>query len=591
MKKLTLMVMSLAVAAVCAHAQDTTAQAPSDLTPKVPPTSEAPPVTAPPVTKSPRSPEGDKPMNPDTPDLKINAIVIVSSRDQIHEEGVTNVSGLVIKDIPFLTKPDFQKLADPYIGKLLTENNIRDLEDAIILYCRQRGKIMVDVILPGQDISSGNLQLWFLEGKVGKITVEHPGRAWFSDKLILGNVRLHAGDSVDSTKLNEDLTWLNNNPFRQVDVGFKPGDKLGYTDVELRVDDRFPFRPYVGYEDSGTRFTGEDRLLAGFNWGNVFGLDQQLNYQYSTDDGFDLVRAHSASYVIPLPWRNTLTLYGSYVDGRAEFNSGTLGTTANVHSWQTSARYGIPLPDLGLYREQVSVGFDFKRGNNDLEAGGSTVLPSLYTDVAQFVAAYNGLMPDPLGQTTFGGEAYYSPGGITGDNSDANYNQLRVDSKANYAYGRATLERITRLPGDFTWDVRAFGQVASARLHPDEEIALGGYDSVRGYDERVIVGDDGWAVMDEIRTPALFPGKMVHVPQAQDGLQFLAFFDYGYERQETTLLADGNNPNLTLYSVGGGLRYTVRKNLSVRFDYGVPLTELSINEHRARGHVGVLLSF
>ena len=61
---------------------------------------------------------------------------------------------------------------------------------------------------------------------------------------------------------------------------------------ELNVNDRIPFRPYAGYEDSGTRFTGEDRFLAGFNWGNVFGLDQQLNYQYATDAKFDLVQAN-----------------------------------------------------------------------------------------------------------------------------------------------------------------------------------------------------------------------------------------------------------------------------------------------------------
>jgi hemolysin activation/secretion protein len=591
MKKLTLVVMSLTAAVICGLAQEVPSQTPPEVTPKEPPKEEAKPVPTPAMPESPRSPEGDKPMNPDMPNLTIKAIVIVKTRAEIHEEGIPSAMGLVVKDIPFLSGPDFQELMAPFVGKLLTENTIRDIEDSIILYSRKHGKIMVDVILPGQDISNGILQLWFLEGQVGKITVENPGRKWFSDKLILGNLRLKPGDSIDSSKLNDDLGWLNNNPFRQVNVAFKPGDKLGYTDVELRVDDRFPLRPYFGYEDSGTRFTGEERLLAGFNWGNVFGLDQQLNYQYSTDVNFDLVQANSASYVIPLPWRHTFTLYGSYVDGKAEFTTAGMNTVANVHSWQVSARYGIPLATIVNYQHQLSFGFDFKRGNNDLESGGSTVLPYVNTDVAQFVAAYNGLLPDPWGRTTFGTEFYYSPGGISGDNSDTTFNQLRTDSKAAYFYARATVERITGLPWDFSWDVRAMGQVASARLHPDEELAIGGYNSVRGYDERVVQGDDGVVVNNELRTPALFPSKAVGVPQVDDGLQFLGFFDYAFERQETSLLADGNNPNVTLYSVGGGLRYTIRKNLSVRFDYGFPLTQQSLNEHQSRGHVGVLLSF
>ena len=53
----------------------------------------------------------------------------------------------------------------------------------------------------------------------------------------------------------------------------------------------------------------------------MFGLDQQLNYQYATDAKFDLVHANSASYLIPLPWRHTLMFYGSYVEGRADFSS------------------------------------------------------------------------------------------------------------------------------------------------------------------------------------------------------------------------------------------------------------------------------
>src|SRR5271169_1463649 len=122
MKKLTLVVMSLAASAACALAQYSLIEPPSELTPKEPPKAETKPVAPPAISKSPRSPEGDKPMNPDTPDLKINAIVIVKSLDQIHAEGVTNVTGLVIQGIPFLEKPDFRELVDPFVGKLLTEN-------------------------------------------------------------------------------------------------------------------------------------------------------------------------------------------------------------------------------------------------------------------------------------------------------------------------------------------------------------------------------------------------------------------------------------------------------------------------------------
>ena len=593
MKKLFWGTSCLVLSLCCGFAQGVTPLAPSSVTPKpVQPEAAAPKSTsATEAPRSPRSPEGNAPINPDQPNLKITAIVLVKTRAEIQEGGVPATNGVIIHDIPFLETPDFQKAINPFIGKLLTENTIRDLEDSIILYCRARGKLLVDVILPEQDIGNGVLQLWFLEGKVGKITVNNPDRKWFKDKLILGDVRLQSGEPIDSKKLTEDLDWLNNNPFRQVDVTFKPGDQLGSSDVELEVNDRIPVRPYLGIENSGTRFTGENRFLAGFNWGNVFGLDQQLNYQFAADINFELVKANSASYIIPLPWRHTLMLYGSYVDGKADFSPIGLGTTGDGRSWQTSLRYSIPLPEIGHFRHEVSAGFDFKRANNDLQAGGVTVLQTSDTDIAQFELGYSGLLADSYGRTTFGLEAYYAPGGWTEYNNDTDFNNLRTDAKASYFYARLNAERLTRLPYGFSWVLAGWLQGATERLLPSEELALGGYNTVRGYDERVVSGDNGWIVNNELRTPPLSPGDLLHMPYLRDELQFLAFFDYGAVRVIDAVPADGADPNKTLYSVGMGFRYTVRKNLSVRFDYGWALTEKSINENPSRAMFGILASF
>ncbi len=593
MKKLFLAGSCLALSLICGPAQGVNSLAPSSVTPKAveretPPATPTVQVEQP---KSPRSPTGDQPLNPDKPDLKITAVILVKSRTDIQEAGVPMTNGVIVRDIPFLETPEFQRAIQPFIGRRMTENNIRDLEDAIILYCRARGRLLVDVILPEQDIDNGVLQAWFLEGEVGKITVNNPGRKWFSDQLILDNVRLKPGEPVNSRKLNEDLDWLNNNPFRQVNVTFKPGDKLGLSDVALQVDDRIPLRAYVGYEDSGTRFTGEDRFLTGINWGNAFGLDQQLNYQFSSDINFNLVKAHSASYIIPLPWRNTLTLYGSYVDGKADFSSIGLGTTANGTSWQTSLRYSIPLPEFGSLRHEISAGFDFKRSNNNLEAGGNTVLQASDTDIAQFELGYSGLLPDRFGRTTVGLEAYYSPGGLTEYNNDTDFNNLRTDAKASYLYARLNVVRLTRLPYNFSWVLNAWLQGATERLLPSEELALGGYDTVRGYDERVATGDNGWIINNELRTPPLVLDHIFKLPDSRTEFQGLVFFDYGALRLNNVVAQDGSNPNVTLYSFGAGLRWTISHNFSLRFDYGFPLTELSLNQYRSRGHIGVLLSF
>jgi len=538
--------------------------------------------------RTPREAAGEKPYVPDQPALKLNGIIIVKNKEEVVLDGVPDVTGIVIKGIPFIDTPDFRKMVTTrHLGHPLTENTIRDLEDDIIMYCRDRGNLLVDVVLLEQTIPpSGTIQLWFVQGKIGKVTIDNPGRKWFRDSLFSGELHLRPGTPLDSQQLTKDLDWLNTNPFRQVDAKFKLGEKLGTTDIQINVNDRIPFRPYVGYENSGTTNTGVNRVLGGFNWGNAFGLDHQLNYQFATDIQYEHVWAHSASYIVPLPWRHNILVYGSYVDAVIDTGATGGGTTAHGTSWQTSIRYSLPLFDIRQYRHELALGFDFKRANNNVLFGGTITQPS-DVDVAQFAAGYTGLLPDNWGKTSLGLEFYYSPGDLTENNNDTAFNTLRHDSKSEYFYFRGNAERLTRLPYNFSYVLRGWAQWSNERLQPSEELALGGYSTIRGYNERVHLGDKGFIINNEIRTPS-FPLRLFAL---QDQIQFLAFFDYGWATADDIQPSDGN-ADRTLYSVGVGARYSVSHNFNLRFDYGIPLHDRDINGTQfSRVDLGAILSF
>jgi hemolysin activation/secretion protein len=449
--------------------------------------------------------------------------------------------------------------------------------------------------------------------------VENAGKKWFSDSSIQDQVRLKSGDAIDSKKLLQDANWLNRNPFRQVDVYLKQGEQVGETDVSLHVEDRFPVRFYAGYEDSGTQLTGKDRLLTGFNWGNVFGVGHQFNYQYTTDTSLSYLKAHSAAYVIPLPWRHTFSLYGSYVTGKANFPSSMAGFNQDIESWQGSGRYEIPLLPIdvpwlsnGQFTHQLSVGFDFKRSNNGLEFG-QTSLSTSTTDIGQFEVGYSFSVPDPIGQTKLGLELFYSPGNLFDRNTDTDFSLLRTGARSEYMYYRATLERLTKLPCNFSWLLNMSAQGANERLLPSEELGLGGWQTVRGYDERVINGDQGVFASTELRTPPInLISPMVDwvsegddKPKSSDKkpfwrndqFQFLVFFDAGATRLKKT--QPGELDHQWLASYGAGFRYNINPYLAVRFDYGFQLHDsrastvspgLDFTKH-SRGHLGVLVSF
>jgi hemolysin activation/secretion protein len=595
------------VVAVNAYAQQTELNQPPETSPKTPSYRTQPSQLLNRMLQEQTETSGDDTII--TPRLR--GVIIVKTRDEIELSGAAPMRGLDVRGIPFLNETDFQDAVSAYLDRELTVGKLKLLQRDIILYCRSRNRPLVDVILPEQTVENGVIQLWFLEGKVGQVSVQRTGKEWFSDKSIVGQVHLQPGDSVDSQRLLADLDWINRNPFRQVDAEFKQGARLGQSDVVLLSQERLPLRLYAGYEDSGTKLTGVNRLLGGFNWGNAFGLDHQLSYQYMTDTDFEFVKANSASYLIPLPWHHSLTFFGSYVDAKADVSPLSPSFNQRGTDYQVSFRYDVPLPASGNYHHEVTAGYDLKVSDNNLLFGGAQVV-NTDTAVNQFELGYRGLLSDGLGQTSFGLETYLSPALLTPNNTDSAFEQLRSGASANYIYVRHTVERDTRLPKDFSWILRITGQFSSNRLIPSEELGVGGYDTVRGYDERTASGDEGWIISNELRTPPI--SLLRFAPQSwqtqlklgsgatdassdrlatyPDQMQFLTFLDYGTAHILNPEV--GEDQNIDLASAGVGLRYVISRYLSVRLDYGwklKPNKDTDSSTGPSRGDVAVLLSY
>jgi hemolysin activation/secretion protein len=579
MKRMLLLAGSWALLAGMGHAQDYPRIAPKEVTPVAPAQS---------VTQGavPKAKDDSEVLLP-----KLKGLVFVAKPEDVVKKGI-QASGLIIRDVPVPDEGDFEDLADPYIGTKLTRGDLNGLIRKIILYYRAHDRPVVDVIVPEQDIATGTVQLIVLEGHVAKVTTT--GNRWFSSEEIRDGITLQPGDEIRASRLKDDLDWLNSNPFHTTDVIYHPGEKMGATDLELQTQDRFPARFYGGYEDSGNAATGFDRYEAGLNWGDAFhlGLGQQLNYQYTTSGDGDSLRAHAGSYVIPLPWRNTLTFFGSYTDTKGSVPP-LIGITGR--SYQISGRYSIPLPtltcqDLGLrYKESVAAGFDYKYNKNALEFGGLPAGGTLY-DVDQFVVSYDGALTDPYGQTTLDDQLYLSPGRWGGNNNDTAFNASHTLATSHYVYDTLALERLTRLPGDWSLILRGTLQFSDANLAPSEQLGFGGYDTIRGYDEREVNADEGYIFTTELRTPTISIGELCGHPEVRDQLQFLGFWDYGAASNHRLLPGEASETPLS--SVGAGVRYTINTYVSVRFDYGFQLLRTGFdNDHGSRSDLGIVVSY
>jgi len=530
---------------------------------------------------------------------QLQGVVVVGSYKEFKPLGVPGAAGVTVKGPAFLAgrKDAVEKVIAPYLHKPLTETALGRLQVELILLCRRMDRPVVDVFYPEQEIADSTIQVIVYEGKVGKISVVNEGKAWFSDSFITNRIHLKPGEAVSQKQIITDIERLNQNPvFREVNVSYKQGkferEESASTDIDILVKDRFPLQVSGGYNNYGLMVLGENQVFAGFSYGNVFGLDHQINYQYTTDISFNHLQSHSASYVAPLPWGgHSLVVFGGYNDVKADMSEiGFPGLNNNGHTYQISARYTAPLPHWFDLTHELAFGFDFKDANTAVLFNQAS-LPSFHADVDQFVLDYRARLRDQLGYSLLGLSGYYSPGELLGLNTDKDFETFRPGLKANYCYGRVAGERGFKLPVDFLLLGRGTYQLASTGLLPSEQVYLGGYSVLRGYPQVVVSDDDGWYVTAELHAP-LFKTSDLMGQKVGDFLDVFGFYDYG------AVNAHGaDSSSAILASAGAGLAFRLSTNLKLNFTYGFELRDLPVNTPKAlkadksRGDVSVVLSF
>ncbi|NJK92557.1 MAG: ShlB/FhaC/HecB family hemolysin secretion/activation protein [Blastochloris sp.] len=252
--------------------------------------------------------------------------------------------------------------------------------------------------------------------------------------------------------------------------------------------------------------------------------------------------------------------------------------------------YRLPLPGVaGILNHQATTRFDFRRSSSDL-LNGNLLLTEDLTETFHWALGYDASITDPWGTTDFGLELILSPGGISGRNDDAAYSNSRQFADARYTIYKFEAKRQTRLPYDFTLVTAFSGQMSDSNLLSNEQLNLGGYNTVRGYTENEVRGDSGYFSNIELRTPSVSFGELFDLPSYKDGLQFLGFWDYGVVGNKVLLPAENRDAELS--SAGFGVRYYVDRYFTLRVDYGFQLLDTGFNNRFAsRLHLGIVLSY
>jgi len=531
------------------------------------------------------------------PDLTDVAIVGTSGSGVLHQiifsgaispkerrDGVIIFPGLNVDRVDLLHEDRrfLATLQAQYLNKKLDLDIVRKISSETLHFYFKHERPLVFVQPVSIDYEKGILRIEVVEATLGqKVST---GSKWFSARLLLRSLRAKVGHYINRVGLLNDVAILNQNPFMQSQAVLKRGDLPGTTTIDLRTEDKFPMRGYVGVDNTGTVQTRLWRWNGGINWGNAFFQGAQLSYQYSAPfENLKTQPVQSGSFSIPLPWKHIFSIYGSYSSTDVTINSGSSSIADVGTQSQVSPRYIIPIGKMyGKLLQNITLGFDWVSSNLSYQQGGNQV-PANQTDVIQAMAGYQMSLKDKYGQTSLSTDNYWSPGGINSKNTTSAFQYVDSRTQANYYYSVLTLQRENVLPADCSLLALFSGQLASTSLINNEQLSIGGYGSVRGYPQQILYGDQGFFFNLELHSPSysifgltksLSDSELGGLPKivrklGKDQLMFLAFWDFGLVNSIHPL--PGNPASYDITALGIGVRYGLGSNYSLRCDLGFPL--------------------
>jgi len=520
--------------------------------------------------------------------VRLKRIIISEDIINLRSEKVETKYGewhpnIEIIDLWVPQKRKLEGRLEEYIGSCINQSLLNNIRCTISEYYDSCGYPFVKVVVPSnQDITDGELKVLVSLNRVNSIKCE--GSKYFSDKHLERQFKVRKDDLVEINQMANELEWINQNPFRSTTLTLLPADEFGRTDLVLKTCDKFPVKVYTGYENTGNQVGGSSRFLAGMNLGNVFGRGHQWNNLFISGAEISKFWLVSSSYIIPTCWKGKFEFYGSYTRAKPDMDS---GFNMDGKGWQVAGRYR----QYFNRHYEFFFGYEFKRTNNFLTFSDLLVFDQ-YFDISQFLIGLEINYKYRIGSTFLGIILYGSPGDMTAFNKDSIFNQERGGAIANYIYGKLRLEQLFYLPHDFILFFNGAFQQSTSKLLPSEEFSIGGFYTVRGYEENEAIGDNGALLRTELRLPGI-KSYYKECNKPKHNLQFLGFVDFGYVYDADKNLV--NKDTVFLASIGPGLRYFFRENLQARFDYGFQLSSITRNDQtgkrHSRGHVGVILSF
>ena len=458
-----------------------------------------------------------------------------------------------------------------HLGEKKTLADVERAREALEKAYHGAGYLTVLVSIPQQKVDEGVVKLKVTEAPVDRLRVVE-SRYFSLGEIRAGVPALAEGTVPNFNQMQKELAALNKSADRRITPVLRPGKTPGTVEVDLKVKDQLPLHGNVELNDRYSQDTTRTRLTASLRWDNLWQKQHGLGITLQpAPENPDESRVFSASYTWPLASGNYLALYGV----KSESDVAAVGTLNVVGNGTiVGARYIVPLrsrSDGFFHTATLGVDYkDFDQSVNLIDSGGFNT-PITYLP---FTLGWDGTWQEQSESgrrrtSKFGVAFNFHLRGLVANEQE--FADKRFKGRANYAYLRGTASHAERWASGWSAEARGSWQLAPQPLISNEQFAIGGVDTVRGYLESAALGDNGVALSLEAGTPN-FAGKLA---DSLDELRLLVFVDGGYVQVREPITAVDRT---TLAGAGAGLRLKGWRGVSAGVDWAVALKDLGDTE-------------
>lgn len=474
------------------------------------------------------------------------------------------VAEIVVTGSSVFGETEFTPLTAPLEGQTVSVGELAAVADAITQLYLNEGYLTTRAIVLESSLAMERVEIRVIEG--GLEAIEILGLEGVRESYVRSRLERGAATPLNAGELEAQLRLLQINPlFERVEASLRAGTGVGQSVLIARFVEADPVIFRVQADNYSPPSIGGERLRGTLGYRSLTGGGDRLLAEYSRT-------TQNGSETLDLDYRLPLNAQDGTLNLRTLFNRNQL-VTEELEDFEIEGDFELyeisfrqPLVRTPAEEFAIAFGFTHQKGRTFLLDDPVSFGIGPDEDGNSRVSALN-FTQDYIRRSGSGAWALRSQFSLGVDGFDATINDDPVPDSEFFRW-LGQVQRVQAIGEDHLLLVQADVQLTPDTLLPVEQFVIGGGQSVRGYRQNILAGDNGvrLSIEDRITVDRNVAGE--------SALQLVPFLDFGAVFNTDDNPNELSQENTVLVGVGAGIIWRPVRSLSLRVDYGIGLVDV-----------------